>query len=209
MLFFTPVAALILAIQEWSEWKKPFLVYFGAQALQFVFMVAWIASVDPMEKMLAAMEESDFGKVQAMRMIDELESKRSLTPEEQEQLEYLKQFLANYDDEPQAGSGAGSTTSGSDSMRVSSQSYQSYAPPPTRPRRSLAKIRPRVKEITIDSASPHIGQEVRLEATDGRIYSGTLTKAQPGRIWVEFHVGGGTVELEFRRQEVRELTVRL
>lgn len=208
MLFFTPITAIIAAIQEWDEWKKPFFVYFGNSIAQFVFLLLWIASVDPMEKMLAAIEESDFGKVQAMRMIGELEGKRNLSAEEQEQLSYLKEFLASMDDgsAPNADQDA---SPGSDKLRVSTENGRSLDAPPARPRRSLGTIRPRVKEITVNTASSHIGQEVRLEATDGRLYNGTLTRAQSGRIWVEFYVGGGTVELEFRKHEVRSLVVRL
>ena len=208
MLFFTPITAIIAAIQEWDEWKKPFLVYFGNSVAQLIFMMLWIASVDPMEKMLVAIENSDFGKVQAMRMIDDLESKRNLSPEEQEQLRYLKEFLASMEDEAKP-DGENHAANDSDALRVSGEGGASFDSPPVRPRRSLGKIRPRAKEITINTASSHVGKEVRLEGTDGRLYNGTLTRVQPGRIWVEFYVGGGTVELEFRKHEVRSLVVRL
>ena len=89
------------------------------------------------------------------------------------------------------------------SREFSLDSARSTPPPRVR------QIQPRLQKITVNSASRHVGKEDRLWSREGKLYSGTLTSAEPGRIWVEFHIGGGTLEMEFRPHEVRSLEVRL
>jgi len=158
-------------------------------------------------EMLAAFESGEFARTQAVAMIEQLESKGQLTAEEKEQLRFLKEFVASMED--QTGDELGTIEfSASSQSGLSVDDVRAVQPAPVKPVKK-GMNRPRLKKIPLTAAGGHVGKEVRLESSEGKLYSGTLTRARPDRIWVEFYMGAGTVELEFRKHEVRSLKVKM
>ncbi len=214
MLFFSPIAAIVAAVRDWPEWKRPFLLYYGSVGAQILVIVVSLVAVP-----LA----SPFGRLRgdpSAQMEPSVHKVAASDDIAQEPGEDAATARAPMEDLPDPDGDAGTPIKpephyprgGTDPTgRPTSASITEHVADPVLPGRideDNISVPDGYEEVAVSAAATRVGSRIRIVARDGRIHKGTLADVADGMLHVNFDVTGGSVAMDFAAGEIRSLQVR-
>jgi hypothetical protein len=226
MFFFAPIVAIVVAVREWSEWKRPFLLYYGGAGVQVVLIVVVLVALPfalpwgAMKQQAQLMEQSELAASMPRGFAQQEAASGATDTQETEPAAETAQLEPPTDaprprlpmeeipspddvkaDETETTDPTGQPASASMSEHVpGSQSVAPLVAP------SL-DVPPGFEEVAFAAAKGKVGSKVRVVTADGRVHPGTLIGAEGSSIRVTFEVGGGSVAMDYAAAEVRSLQV--
>lgn len=236
MFFVAPVAAIVAAVRDWTEWKKPFLLYFGGAGVQVVLLVIALVAL-PFALPFGGAAETDSLEGQPfVRSLDappdapaaegaapapEGEAVGFETAAEGAPVAAVAEPAELPTDAPRPRTPMEVIPDPDDAERIAAAPSDPTGQPASASmtdhvagNQSAAPMLPPSTEVpigfeetTFAAASTKIGSKVRVITTDGKVHPGTLSGFDNGALRVTFDVGGGSVTMDFSAAEVRALQV--
>jgi hypothetical protein len=210
MLFFSPIAAIVAAVRDWTEWKRPFLLYygsFGAQILVVIVSMIALPLASPFGRLAGNAAEPTLDATAAPNETvgDRVAAPEPSAPRNPAQAE-LAAPLTRAEAAPavqrERTDPTGRPPSASMTGRVADLT------PGMRNDDESNAVPDGFDEVAVATASTRIGSIVRLVARDGRIHKGTLTDVENGRLHMRFEMSGGSIAMDFAPAEIRSLQIR-
>lgn len=211
VLFLSPIAAIIFAIQYWEESKKPFLITTGCSigAIAIALLVFGKMGGFDMYRMVRDAENGQITEEQAAeffeKTLDTWENSGLLDEDEMAELRQIRKAFneglrseAEFNEAmnritknktlPASGTAGGS--------RVASNSGGKRLPLP-----------PRYEPVPLRDAGRHVGKEIRVIERGGLRYKGTLAKADSSSLLIKRYLAAGTVTFEISKAQIQTLEV--
>jgi hypothetical protein len=226
-VLFIPFAAIVFAIMNWDEAKKPFLGYLASTVGFFVVFIAMAGSMFGMAAQMA-MEMEDMDPEEAARyMQQQMDDAGMLSAEDRDEFEKMFQQMAEEADR------AGSGTAMSFQETPVSSSTQSRPDPDPEPvldpasaerQRALAlaakqfwskdagrqgRGRPLSghQSISVNDAGKYIGEVMRVTGRDGLNALGTLEDVSDDSLLFERRMSGGTALFHVAKRDIKSLQI--
>jgi hypothetical protein len=226
VLFLSPIAAVIFAIKNWQESKKPFLVYAASTTLSVVLFVYSFSALGgfAMLGMANRMANGEISEEEAAQFMQEqmerMENSGMLSAEEEAELRQMQKLFQDMQEEQ------GVKTAQEPTITIGGPSPTTA--PTTRSRPTVASARPKpeypvretkptsgtfelappgFKRVTVSEAVGYVGRRVRVVDAEGVEHRGTLAEADAGALVVERYLRAGTISYEVRTSGVDSILV--
>ena len=221
VLFLSPIAAVIFAIRNWEQARKPFLVYAGGFVGSIVLVVLAVgASVGA--AVTSGVAEFEQAAAAAVPPSSHAE------PQEQAALEQPLAPVA----EATAEAGADEAvvdvatlepTNADAEARTVHVANDLLEPQDDRARRTQDRVAGEEETaqavddpaavpagytlVSFGEANVYLGRRVRVLDDEGNLHQGTLSEASRGKLVIEREMSGGTVSYELKPSDVRSLQI--
>jgi len=227
MFFLAPFAAVVAAIRDWPEWKRPFLLYYGSFVAQVVMIV--VCTVVGAFGHTRATEADQAGASAADSVVDRAASRAAdharesqdaspaptpapdAAPAEGEAVEATHRARLPMEEIPDhaepAAANAGEHGIDPTGRPASASMTAHITDPAPAAADPVTTVPDGYEEVAVSTASTRVGSRVRIVGRDGRIHRGTLTEVENGRLHVNFDVSGGSVAMDFATSEIQSLQV--
>ena len=218
VLLFSPITAIIFAINYWQESKKPFLVYIGSTAAMFaVFIVFFISLGAPMLKMAQQMSEGEVSEEEMTafmeEQIDRMEDSGLLSEADKEKLREMKAQMqvtvheAEGDKDITALNAALDTA---DSLEPQQPTRTEPEPTPvatiTPSAVSTTRITKARDVIPLREIDQHVGVKMRVVLNDGVEYVGRYVDQSDGKLRFERRITSGSIDVHVNKEDIRSIS---
>ncbi|HXV76488.1 MAG TPA: hypothetical protein VD788_09230 [Candidatus Polarisedimenticolaceae bacterium] len=227
VLFLSPVAAVFFAIKNWTEARKPFLVYVMSLVMT-VGLAVYTFSAFGGFKMMAMAEQIQNGELSedeaAVRMLEQMDRSGLLNDEQRAELKRMQQAVVEAkrqaDAEPAPVHGSTVTpVSLPPPERVAAEPVAtvdrsprvdddgSLDADPTYDDPAVELVPPGYRQIDPGEAGDYLGRDIRIVNKDGSEHSGRLAEFESGVLLVERQLSSGTISFELSASDVDSLLV--
>jgi hypothetical protein len=216
VLLFSPIAAIVFAIKNWSESKKPFLIYVGsgvAGLAIFFSIVAFLGA--PMFKMAQEMSERELTGEEAAGYMEEhmdrWEESGVLSPQEEAELREMRGAFREMMQEAEAEADADTaapdvaltrTDIRAPAATARSASLVTSVAPPTESTTPVAVNR---DVISVREIGEHVGEKMRVVMTDGNELVGRFVGQSGDELKFERRLTSGSLVVHVSKSDIRSL----
>jgi hypothetical protein len=216
VLLLSPITAIIFAIQNWQESKKPFLVYIGSTAATVaIFFIFLFYLGAPMVKMAQQMNDGELTQEEGGAIMEEhmdrMENSGLLSAKEKTQLREMRQMQVTQDDTAEADEGSSTlqaalaraeepprenTTQGTSASGAATPESGSVTT--TRVSRSR-------ETVSLRNIGNYVGEKFRVITDEGVEIQGYFMGQKDGEYHFTKRVAAGTIDLYLNRDEIRSI----
>ena len=217
VLLFSPITAIIFAIQNWQESKKPFLVYIGSCAATFaIFIIFFISLGAPMLEMAQKMSEGEVSDEEMTAFMDEqidrIENSGMLSAADKAKLREMKGTMQVTVHDAEGDTDVTALNAALDRAdSLEQQEPARTAPTPT----PVATITPSAVSTTritksrdvipLREIDNHVGEKMRVIMNDGVEYVGRYVDQAVGELRFERRIASGSIDVHVTKADIRSI----
>jgi len=219
VLLLSPITAIVFAIKNWEDSKRPFLVYAGSSVGSVLVVIMIFAQMGGFQMMSMAHQMSQ-GELTEQQMamfanetMDRMEASGMLDEQEQQQLQAMREEfppLAGATEEPEAMPAEAEPQGRPDAMQpprtapgstMTGEPRPAPAPGGGTPNRAPSPVM-LGEAVSFDDAPDLVGQVVKVRSTFDRSYTGRLLHADSELLIIEVELSAGSMTFELTGDEV-------
>lgn len=217
VLLFSPITAIVFAVKNWEESKKPFLAYIGSSVAGFAVVVMFIISLGaPMVQMAHQMSEGEVSQQEAAAFmeqhIDRMDDAGLLDDADRDELARMKGMLHEMQQdeapapEPAPLTAALATADALDRSRTPAGAAAAVVADPVGPTSRAATRASRTRDvIPLWEVGSYVGEKLRVVRNNGTQIEGRLGGETDDALRFERRISAGTIDIHVSKQQIRSI----
>lgn len=217
VLLFSPITAIIFAIQNWQESKKPFLVYIGSCAATIaIFIIFFMSLGAPMLQMAQKMSEGEVSDEEMNALmteqLDRIEDSGMLSASDEAKLREMKgqmQVTVHEAEGDVDATALNAALDKTDSIEQQEPAQAAPAPKPATPITPSAVSTTRIRTdrdlIPLREIDSHVGEKMRIVMNDGVEYVGNYVEQADGELRFERRIASGSIDVHITKADIRSI----
>jgi hypothetical protein len=217
VLLFSPLTAIIFAIQNWQESKKPFLFYMGSTAAMIAIFFAFFLTLGvPMLQMAKQLNEGDVSEAEMNAFMDQqierMEDSGLLSEADAAKLRETQaqmQVTVHETDGDMDADALNAALDRADSLPQREPPRTAPAPEPestiTASAVSTTRIRTNRDVIPLRDIDSHVGKKMRITMKDGSEYVGRYVDQADGELRFERRISSGSIDVHITKADIRSI----